>query len=370
MPNIRILGLDWPEFQLRSAMRVGAQHIVVVAGRVTGGLLRAIDAAKDGGVSATLVRTAAEAGDLFHPDETVLLLSGSAIVEPPQLQALIEAPGPALLCTDDTRYELIDASDRWLGIASIDGAQVRATAASVGEWDLASMLLRQAVRAGAARISVGGNVIDAVAPGASRLAAARSIDVAPASDTGWAQHWIVAPAARTIASLVPDALPLAARFGGYLAILLFVGAPFATRMLAGSLGCLVLLLGLIVAAIASSAASATHTRAPLLRWLWLVGCLSGIACLDAMTLPPGIDRGPLVLASVLIVLQAVAMRLPFDPSVARWRADLPGLAIVIGIGALFGPPGVFLALIVATAHVMAGMAWLQNRLSGALTPSR
>lgn len=370
LPDIRILGLHWPEFQLRSAMGAGAQHIVLVATRITGPVLRAIDRARGEGVSATLVRSAAEAGDLFHPDETVLLMSGSAIVTPAQLRTLIEVSGPALLCTDEVAYEMIDASDRWVGIARIDGAQVRATAASVGEWDMASMLLRQAVRAGAVRIAVGNNVINAVRPGASRLAAARSIGVLQASDTGWAQFWIVAPVARAVASLAADVLPLAARFGGYLAILLFAGAPVAAWIFAGSLGCLVLLLGLIVADIANRAASATNTRVRLQRWLWLLACLSGIACLGAMTLPPGTDRGPSVLASVLIVLQAVAMRLPFDPSVARWRADLPGLAIGISIGALFGPPGIFLALGVATAHVIAGMAWLQNRLSGALTPSR
>jgi len=55
---------------------------------------------------------------------------------------------------DTAAFERIDAGARWAGLALIEGALLRTTAAQLGEWDLQSTLLRRIVQAGAARIDV------------------------------------------------------------------------------------------------------------------------------------------------------------------------------------------------------------------------
>ena len=115
-PPVSILGISWPEFRVRQAVRAGAMHIVVVAGRITPPIVSAIDWAKNMGVSAVLARTAIEIADLFHPEEAVLLMSGAALVEDRLVMALMIAERPTLLCVaadSDPVWELIDARARW-----------------------------------------------------------------------------------------------------------------------------------------------------------------------------------------------------------------------------------------------------------------
>ncbi|MCG4650941.1 hypothetical protein L0P02_13300, partial [Bifidobacterium longum] len=67
-------------------------------------------------------------------------------------------PAPALATRPDdpstAKLERIDRMDRWGGIASITGLQLRETSAQLGEWDLAATLLRVSLQNGAVRFAV------------------------------------------------------------------------------------------------------------------------------------------------------------------------------------------------------------------------
>jgi hypothetical protein len=54
----------------------------------------------------------------------------------------------------DERFERIDADARWAGLALLQGAFLRETAAMLQDWDLQSTLLRRAVQSGARQIAL------------------------------------------------------------------------------------------------------------------------------------------------------------------------------------------------------------------------
>ncbi len=373
MPRARVAGLAWPEFQLRQAQRAGAQHIVVVAGRVSRDLVEGVDRLRKEAVSVSLIRTAAEAADLFHPDEAVLLLSGAAVVDPGQLEALLDANGTTILCLRgadaDPHYELIDARDRWVGIARLQGLQVRVTADEVGEWDFASMLLRAAVRGKAQRRVLEDNdrLIDVGQPGAASAAAVAMLDTVASAAKGWGNRFVIDPAARLIARLGINALPVAARFAPWLATALFVAAPGGARVGGMAAGCALFLLALIVLRLGRIAAGVTNYPARLDRVQTALEPISAVLVLGIGTWPVDTDLTQLLAACVLIALAALSDRLKPLGDLPLWIADVPGYALILLVAGVFGPVGLTIGLVATVVHGFASLAWLQNRLSSTLT---
>lgn len=373
MPRVRIAGLAWPEFQLRQVQRAGALHIVVVAGRVSRDVVEALDRLRAEGLSATLVRTAAEAADLFHPDEAVLLMSGTGVVDPARLDALLDVPTAAILCLRgpdaDPRYELIDARDRWVGIARLQGGQVRQTAEDVGEWDFGSMLLRAAVRAKAQRVVLGAGdrMVDAAEPGAAGGAGRAILGAVSFQPAGWGERWAVDPAARLIGRLALNALPVIAQFASFVAAALLAAAPVVTAFGGISAGCATLLIATVLAAVGRLAAGATGYPARLKPVIPVLTAVAAMVVLAIGTWPGGTDVTQPLAAAVLVGLAALANRLKGPVERPAWLADLPGHTLIVMIAGLFGSHGLTAGLLLALAHGFATLAWLQNRLSQALT---
>lgn len=373
--SVDMLGVPWPDFRIRSAVRAGARHVVVVAGRITPQIVTAIDRARADGVSVALARTAIEVADLFHPDEAVLLLSGQAIVEDELLERLLSAEQPTLACVeagDDPTWELIDARARWTGIGRIDGAQVRSTVAMVGDWDLGSTLLRQAVAAKAKRLMLGetGPLWRADRQD-ERVAASRYIVRESAVDgDGWATHFIIGPVVRTASLLAADRLAVVARFAfGLAALPLLAGVVLAWCKWPVA-AALMLMLGVMAdafGAVAERAAGLVPRFGQWRRWAWN-GAV--VAALAGLVLPVEADRAPLVLAIMLVATVALADRLRRTSGAPHWLADVPGFVLVIGIASAFGATGLLIGLAAASLHAFATLAWLQNRLSRALTSTR
>ncbi len=373
MPRARVAGLAWPEFQLRQVQRVGVMHIVVVAGRVSRDLVEALDRLRAEGMSATLVRTPAEAADLFHPDEAVLLLSGAAVVQPARLDALFEAPETTILCLRgpdaDPRYELIDARDRWVGIARLQGAQVRKTAEAVGEWDFGSMLLRAAVRAKAQRIILTDTdqLIDAAEVGAALRAGRALLSAVAPTAAGWGGRCVIEPAARIVAGLGIDVLPTAARVAPWLAAGLLVASPVAALIGGIALGCALVLFAATTVAVGRLAATATGCPARLVAVLPLVNTIAVVLVLAIGTWPHGSDVTRPFAAAVLVGLVGLEMRLRPTRSAPVWLADIAGNAMILFVASMFGSIGLTLGLLATVAHSFASLGWLQNRLSEPLT---
>ncbi len=111
----------------------------------------------------------------------------------------------------DDRHERIDAESRWAGLAMIDGAILRETAAMLHDWDLQSTLLRRALQAGARHFAVRGDADGflLIADSEPELAAAEQRIVAAAGGPGrgWASRWLLAPVERAFTRLLmPSAI--------------------------------------------------------------------------------------------------------------------------------------------------------------------
>lgn len=377
-PTTPVLGLAWPEFQMRCAVRAGARHLVLVADRVSRDVVEAVDRLRAEGLSTTLARTTAEVADLFHPDETVLLMTGSTVVGEAQLKSLLDAAKPTLLCVDAERagpgHELIDARSHWVGIARIDGAQIRETVTMVGDWDLGSTLLRKAVAGRAHRTTLSGEdfLVDASDAAGAAQASRALVSGANAVAGGWGGQWIVEPLARLVVSRFPAILPSLARFGPWAAMAMFLLAPAVQGWRWTTTAIAVFLVALLVATASRIAAAATGItgRSGRLTALIRDSVATVLLGLIAVALLP--DLAPVVLAIAVLAFVALADRL-FDlegVTIPPWIADITGHAIILLIASPFGTPGVLVGLALCAAHGLASLAYLQNRLSRVLTSLR
>ena len=377
-PTMPVLGLSWPEFQMRRAVRAGARHLVLVADRVSRDVVEAVDRLRAEGLSTTLARTAAEVADLFHPEEVVLLMTGSAVVGEAQLKSLLHATKPTLLCIDAERagpgHELIDARSHWVGIARIDGAQVRATVTMVGDWDLGSTLLRKAVAGRALRTTLSGGdfLVDASdAAGAAQASRALVSGVSRVA-RGWGGQWVLEPLARLVVQSFSVILPSLARFGPLVAMVMFVLAPVVQGWQWTTAAVALFLFAALVAASVRIAAAATGITGRSERLICSIrdgAAVLLIGMIAAVTLP---DPTPVVLAVGVVAFSVLGDRL-FDVegvTTPPWLSDSAGHAIILLIASLFGASGVLVGLALCAAHGLASLAFLQNRLSRVLTSLR
>ncbi len=373
-PTAPVLGLSWPEFQLRRAVRAGALHLVLVTDRVTRDVVEAVDRLRGEGLPTTLVRSNAEVADLFHPDEAVLLLTGDQIVGDRQLAALLRTAGPALLCIEPERakpaHELIDARSHWVGIGRLNGAHVRATAPLSADWDLGSTLMRKAVGARAKRIVLTED--DMLLPAAEPEAVARMlVGAVDGVSCGWGDYWIISPVSRLIARSLPTVLPLLARGGPLTALAAFAVAPFMQwwHWTAVALG--LFLAGLLAEASSALAGAVTGIPVRHARLMAHFRNLAGLLVLLLIVVQLLPDLAPAVLALTTVGLLALADRIrEAGGGPTSWFADIGGTALILLGGSLLGPVGMMAGLCVVAAHAFATVATLQNRLSRALTSPR
>jgi hypothetical protein len=367
-PQWRVAGLDWPEYRVRLAMLVGARHIVVLAARITPAVLMAVDRATALGATASVVRSGGEVGDLFHPDESVLLMSGNAAVAPAALRAFAEAEGAAILCVDpaaDEQFELIDATARWSGIARIDGGLVRATSAEAGEWSLASMLLRKAVARRASRTL--GDALELVVTQADASRVTRSlVSDAPKDAGGWATRCAAVPPARVLGRVLSTRLDAIATIAPWTTIALSLSAIAASVTAPFALAAMLAVLAVVGCQLGTIASSASLRGSDRSRLTGPVVKGAAAIALVAAAIVAGREAG-IVLSVVIVSLFALDMRLP--PAIERpaWSTDLPGAAIVIGVASLWGSAGFVIGTALAAVHALVTLAWRQNRLSATLT---
>ena len=122
-------------------------------------------------------------------------------------------------------WELIDATARWAGLLLADGELVRRTARMLGDWDLQSTLLRNAVQSGAVRVDVSGDMplLAQVDDPAGALAVEQAIGAAATlRHAGLLDRYLFDPLARLVAPRAMAAMidPAWLRAGG-IGLLLF-----------------------------------------------------------------------------------------------------------------------------------------------------
>jgi hypothetical protein len=154
--GLPVAGATLLEHQVRRAVRVGATHVIILVERLPAPIIGAIDRLRRDGARIDIARSVADAADRIHPDETVMIVADGVIAGTGSFERMAAARAPALMTLADRSgledFERIDADNRWIGLALVDGAGLQATAAKLGEWDFALTLLRRILQDGAAMI--------------------------------------------------------------------------------------------------------------------------------------------------------------------------------------------------------------------------
>lgn len=141
--------------QLRDA---GAVHIVLAVATLPSLLVRAIDRLAGEGIVIEVARSPADAADAIHPDERLIVINGAPVIAETLLGRLAATDHATVLSVSKIHSlphdELISSDKFWTGLAIAKGSILRVTAGDLGDWSLASTLLRQILQAGAELTSI------------------------------------------------------------------------------------------------------------------------------------------------------------------------------------------------------------------------
>ena len=212
--TLPLAGRTLVERQARLAAAAGADPVVILVERLPPDLLAAIDRMRAEGISAVVARTAAEAAEAIDPGARLLLIADGLVADHGHVSRITAAGGTALLTAPDhmgdERFERIDPQSLWAGLAVIDGAMLRQTAAVLGDWDLQSTLLRRAVQSGARQFALRGEASDdriTIAQTAADLVEAQALIVESASAArgSWISRYFLKPVEQLLTRLLMPA---------------------------------------------------------------------------------------------------------------------------------------------------------------------
>lgn len=228
--ELPIAGQTLLEQQVRLLADAGARRVIVIARHLPQGLAAAVNRLRRDRISVEIVRQADEVAQRIQPEEPVIVLADGIVTDSTALDRLTGAASPAILTLPDiegTRdWELIDASARWAGVLLVDGDLVRRTARMLGDWDLQSTLLRNAIQAGAERIDLGAAAVPMLAlvhDSADAMAVETAIlRCATRRHRGLADRYLLDPLSRLLAPRAMAAMidPLWLRIGAFALTLL------------------------------------------------------------------------------------------------------------------------------------------------------
>ncbi len=214
--TLPLAGRSLIERQARLAGQVGANPVVILVERVPAELAAIIDRLRSEGIAAVIARSVSDAAQAVAAEDRLLVLADGLIADRGHLLRLIQAGAPALLTLADTgtddRFERIDAEARWAGLALLQGAFLRETAAMLQDWDLQSTLLRRAVQSGARQIALRPDSAEPPLTIAERsadllVAQGRIVDGSAGIRDDWASRYLLGPIeASATRALMPSAL--------------------------------------------------------------------------------------------------------------------------------------------------------------------
>lgn len=355
------------------AVRMGAGHIILCAGALPGSMVAALDRLKARGLDIGLARSPREAADKLHPDEHVLVFANVVFVQDPELAQLAAADAPTVLTLPEPwgrdRFERIDATDNWAGVANLPASLIRETVAMLGDWAFAPTLIRRAVQQGVVRtpLSLRNEAeTDEIAPlvqddlsGTAR-AIARHADIAA---EGAVERLALMPALRPLAAWV-SLKPVSSTMAAALAILLLLASVTAAA-LAQPLVAFALLIGTSITALLTKLLGQTGVPEPksmarLLDWrclalpmVLILGAGYGFAGWKGQWFEALLALWAAVQSLITIHAARRGAVLP------AWRAGATGEAIVLLIAYAAGWPVAGLGLVLI--HALANQLWAQQK---------
>ena len=376
--GLRVFGLEWLEYTLRSIAAADITHVVVVVDRVPRTLGEIVDRVRRDGLRCTLARSATELGDLFHPDETVLVVGGSVLASVDLLADLAKATDEALVCqcdADGRSFERIDVDTWWTGLATVGGARLQAVADTPGEWNAASTLLRVAVQAGVARRVVAPTALfDAQLPVEVAAFQAHAIGRERPRAGGWGSRFVIDPVADLVVRRAASHLAKSAWLGPASAIVLASVAllvAVATFERSGVVCAGLVLLASVAVASARLSAGATKSSLNLVTRLKSLVAAGAAATAIVLAWPRTNLAVALVAALAAVGLTWLCNRGVRDLlTTPRWWPDLTGQTLFIAVAAAVVPEAIGIGFAVAAVHAFVALAWLQDRVSEVLRPHR
>ncbi len=242
-----VAGMTLLEYQIRQARSAGAGHIVVLASRMPQALVTALDRLARDKITPDIARSARDAADRIHPEESLLVMA-DGIFAPPDVIAHVAGSLQPLLLTRDAEgagaFERIDGSAHWTGLALLDGGMLRETASLLGDWALGPTLLRIAVQRAVMRDHLSAAETDHVlhlAGEGDAIVANRLLASVPVGEGGWIN--------RIYGALGKLALPPLMNRAGLIDLVpLFPLALIALALIAGVAGWVHSGIGLLIAA--------------------------------------------------------------------------------------------------------------------------
>ena len=233
--TLPLAGRTLVERQARLAAAAGASPIVILVERLPAELVAAIDRMRSEGVSAILARSVEDAAEAVNGEDSLLVFADGLLAQNAQVTRFAATHAPALLTLPeagaDDRFERIDADTRWAGLALLDGALLRRTAAKLQDWDLQSTLLRRAVQEGARQVAIRADaehpVVMAESEGDLAAAQARILSAPGPIREDWASRYLLAPIeASASRALMPTSITPGWLYIGAGALTLLAGALF------------------------------------------------------------------------------------------------------------------------------------------------
>lgn len=337
-------GMTLLEYQVRLLSGAGAGQILIAVGKMTPGLLAAVNRCAKRNPGVEIVRSAEEAGEKIAPGSRVLVLADGLVTTDPVMDRMAAEGPEALLVTDDAdspaAIERIDMRDSWAGIARISVAQLAQIAQMPEDYDFQSALLRVAAQSGAEHVPMTAGWLKsghAVERSAAGLATRNTGVLAALTErrTDWADRWVFTRIARgvlpeLVARNVPGwSLSVA---GGVLSLLslMAIGVDWEGVGVAGSL----VATAVLAAGTGMAALRGEEKTALALEWA-IFALFAAVALLSGWTEHAKLlSFISLVLAAVAVAAQTLVERAPPRPK--RWWASPAAHLLVFAPFAIAG----------------------------------
>ncbi|WP_260484202.1 hypothetical protein [Sphingomicrobium flavum] len=353
--------------QIRAAAAKGASPIVLLVDEPPQALVAIANRLRGEGMNVVLAEGAEDAAARFEADAAVILMADGVVADHDDLDALVAAGTSTIITVPDDDahddYERIDLAQRWAGLSLVEGREIGATAAMLGDWDLPSTLLRRMVQAGAGFLPS----IEGEGRGPLWIASAadgegyskRLLAASKGERRDWVARYLLPPIEDALTGwlvgsrLRPSMLLM-------LAAALLVGAGISFLAGVGSLAVLLLILTLPLDLVARRVGALRLRAIAKSDWrLTMLWPLSG-AVLVALGLWRYGVQGWAVLATVLATLiLAEALRPLREGAVHElWLFDRRPAILLIAPFALFG--GWSAGLVLLMGYAGASLIWAQR----------
>lgn len=357
-------GMTLLEYQVRLLAGARVEQVLVAAGRMTPGLIAAVQRAGRRGVPVEVVQSAEEAAEKIEPHHHVLVIADGLVTTEPVIERMAKQEAVALLVTADaaspSAIERLDMRDSWVGIARVSGAQLDEIARMPADYDFQSALLRVAVQDGAEHVMLtqawerSGHLV-VLEAGALATRGVEILRVLTARRPNWADRFIFTPLARlALPQITGRRVPVwvPSVLGGLFAIGA-LAASAAGWVGVGS-GVAVLAALLFVTGSALAAMMGEFRRASGHEAAILVLAAASIVTAGASLRLSSGDWTPLVLALVAAASQILVERVPAKPR--GWWASPAALLLLLAPAAIAGYATAGLALIAGYGFATLGAA--------------